>query len=195
MEFPSLWAPIATVTKGLLKEQGLLQEKDSGSGRQAEAVGAGAHGGRIGERHKERAACQTQELVSLMMWTQATGRPADQETSSAQVPDLWKQPSSPDRVPHVESIQRLCAVGAPSCQANKCWQPIGHVDEFVADGPRLLQQRARDKSNCPDPSFPQWPLPPSQWPVASTAQRLTSVVCQTTRGTKCDDTRRKKIDQ
>lgn len=46
MEFPSLWAPIAEVTKGLLKEQGLLQEKDARSGRQAEAVGAGAHGGK-----------------------------------------------------------------------------------------------------------------------------------------------------
>ncbi len=84
-----------------------------------------------------------------------TCRPRHILSSSPRSVKTVRQPSSPDRVPHVESIQRLCAVGAPSCQANKCWQPIGHVDEFVADGPRLLQQRARDKSNCPDPSFPQ----------------------------------------
>lgn len=50
-----------------------------------------------------------------------------------------RQPGSPDRVPHVESVQWLCAVGAPSGQADECWQPVGDVDELVADGPGLLQ--------------------------------------------------------
>lgn len=88
---------------------------------------------------------------------------------------------SPDGVPHVESVQRLRPVGAPSRQADEGWQPIRDVDELVAGGSRLLQQRAGDESYAADPSFPQRPLPPSQRPVAPTVQRLTAVICPTSR--------------
>lgn len=88
---------------------------------------------------------------------------------------------SPDGVPHVESIQRLRPVGAPSSQADEGWQPIRDVDELAADGSWLLQQRAGDESYAADPSFPQRPLPPTQRPVAPTVQRLTAVICPTSR--------------
>lgn len=60
----------------------------------------------------------------------------------------------PDCVPHVEAIQRLGTIGAPSCQTHQRWQPVRDVDEFAADGPGVLQQRAGHESNSPDPSFP-----------------------------------------
>lgn len=129
-----------------MKEQGLLQEKDAWSGRQKEG----------GEDRRE--AQREARLSELRSWY------------------LSGCKHSPDGVPHVEPVQRLRAVGAPSCQAHKCWQPIRYVDELVADRPRLLQQRAGDEPDSPDPSFPQGPLPSSQWPVASTGQRLTSVI-------------------
>lgn len=46
MEFPSLWALIATATKGLLKEEGLLQEKKRHWGRE--------HWGKDGKRQEEK---------------------------------------------------------------------------------------------------------------------------------------------
>lgn len=106
-------------------------------------------------------------------------RPAAARSTSAR----RKQHDSPDGVPHVESVQRLRAVGAPPRQAHQCRQPVGDVHQLVVYGPGFVQQRAGDKSDSTDASFPQRPLPPSQWPVAAARQRLASVVCRTTEET------------
>lgn len=83
---------------------------------------------------------------------------------------------SPDRVPHVEPVQRPGAADVPPRQADEGRQPVGDVDEFPADGPGSLQQRAGDEPDPPDPSLPQRPLPPAQGPVAAARQRLTAVI-------------------
>lgn len=88
------------------------------------------------------------------------------------------QHSSPDCLPHVEPIQRLCAVGAPARQADKSGQPVGDVDQLMADGSGFFQKRACDKSHSPHASLPQRQLPPTQRPVAAATHRLTSVIWQ-----------------
>ena len=113
---------------------------------------------------------------------------AQREGSRAAVSQAVNTLRSPDAVPHVEAVQRLRAIGAPSRQAHKCRQPVGHVDELAADRPGSLQQRAGDEADPPDASFPQGLLPASQRPVAPTSQRLTAVIW----GEKCHDTKMEK---
>lgn len=162
--------------KGLIEGAGApARKKALGQGGRQEELEREHRGTDRKEAQREGSLSQLQELLSL------TGRPASPPPGRLHPPHL----SSPDGVPHVETVQWLRAVGAPSRQTDESWQPVRDVDQLVADAPRLLQQRAGDEPDSPDPSFPQRPLPPSQWPVAATGQRLTSVICPTTGEKHC----------
>lgn len=88
------------------------------------------------------------QAVKLKSWYHSQKPSRLQPTSpSSPVTDLDSvkkkkkitRPSSPDRVPHIEAVQRLRACGVSSCQANKCRQPVGDVDELTVHGTRLFQ--------------------------------------------------------